>query len=178
MSQSDLGPSDPGLWDWSVSVYAAPDVADCCLRLQDNHDQNVPLLLWAGWVASTGRAVDDDDIEAACDTARAWAETTIAPLRAIRRRLKAPIPDLDDAAREAIRDQVKAVELAAERSLLTELESLAPSPSGAKKPIIDLLATTARLWARVVPRPALTVLAERLAAATSSPSFGAAPPRL
>ena len=37
------------------------------------------------------------------------------------------MPDLDDAAREAVRAQVKAVELEAERRLLAALEALAPA---------------------------------------------------
>jgi uncharacterized protein (TIGR02444 family) len=37
-----------GLWDWAVAAYGAPDVGDACVALQDSHDQNVPLLLWAG----------------------------------------------------------------------------------------------------------------------------------
>lgn len=154
------------LWDWSVVAYAAPDVAEACLALQDDHDQNVPLLLWAAWTAATGRKPDADDIEAACDTARAWAETTLGPLRAIRRRLKGPNPDLDASAREAVRDRVKAVELLAERHLLEALEAIGPAPSGSARPIIDGLAATARVWDRVVPRPALQRLASRLGEAT------------
>jgi uncharacterized protein (TIGR02444 family) len=150
------------LWDWSSKAYAAPGVASACLHLQDVADQNVPLLLWAAWVAQTGRRPEEDDIEAACDTARAWAGTTVSPLRAIRRTLKAPIPDMDDAAREAVRDQIKAVELLAERKLLEALEALAPAPSGAPRRAIEGLVETARLWARVVPRPALVELSAHL----------------
>lgn len=153
------------LWDWSVAAYAVPGVAEACLALQDNHDQNVPLLLWSAWTAATGRKPDADDIEAACDVARAWSETTIAPLRAVRRTLKGPIPDLDPAAREAVRNQVKAIELAAERHLLTALEDIGPASSGPARPVIDGLVATARVWDRVVPRPALQLLASRLGGA-------------
>ena len=44
------------------------------------------------------------------------------------------------------------------------LEELAPVPSGAPRRAIDGLAETAKLWARVVPRPALTTLADHLPA--------------
>jgi hypothetical protein len=47
---------------------------------------------------------------------------------------------------------------------MLELESLAPAPSAAPRRAIDGLAETAKLWARVVPRPALTTLADRLPA--------------
>jgi len=156
------------LWDWSVAAYGAPGVAEACLALQDNHEQNAPLLLWSAWCAATGRRPDAEDIEAACDTARTWADTTIIPLRAIRRTLKRVIPDLDPAAREAVREQIKVVELAAERHLLTALQDIGPAGSAAPRPYIDTLATTARVWDRVVPRQPLQTLAARLdeAAAT------------
>ncbi|MBK1969604.1 TIGR02444 family protein [Brevundimonas sp. 3P9-tot-E] len=150
------------LWTWACAAYAAPGVADACLSLQDYHEQNVPLLLWAAWTAATGRRPDEETIEAACDTARAWQTTTIAPLRAVRRTLKTPVPDLETDDRLAVREQVKAVELAAERCLLEALEVLAPPASTAQRPTLDALADTARLWDRVIPRPALSTLAERL----------------
>lgn len=152
------------LWDWAVQAYAAPGVADTCLTLQDSHDQNVPLLLWAAWTAATGRHPDAETIEAACDTARAWDLVAVAPLRGVRRILKAPIPDLDDAAREAVRNQVKAVELEAERQLLIALESLSPAPAGPVRSSVEAMAATARQWGDLTPRPALIRLAEHLPA--------------
>lgn len=151
-------------WTWAVAAYDAPGVAEACLSLQDHNEQNVPLLLWAAWVAVTGRRPDEETIEAACDAARAYDSVVTAPLRAVRRTLKAPIPDVADDHREALRRQVKALELDAERRLMLELEALAPAPSGAPRRAIDGLAETAKLWARVVPRPALTTLADRLPA--------------
>ena len=62
--------SDP-FWDWALKAYAAPGVQEACLQLQDGTGQNVPLLLWAGWTAATGRVLDEDAIEGACDCARA-----------------------------------------------------------------------------------------------------------
>ena len=150
------------LWDWAVAAYAAPDVADACLSLQDHHEQNVPLLLWSAWVAQTGRRPDEDTIEAACDTARAWDGVVVAPLRAVRRTLKAPVPDIDDGPRESVRNRIKALELEAEKHLLDALEALAPPPSAAPLPAIDGLAATTRVWSRITPRPALIRLADAL----------------
>ena len=152
------------LWDWALTAYAAEGVADACLELQDAAGQNVPLLLWAGWCARTGRTPDEDALEAAGDTARAWQDTAIAPLRAVRRALKPRAPDLDDADREAVRAQVKAVELEAERRLLTALETLAPAPSGPPQPPINALVAAARVWSPMPPRAGLVRLADRLPA--------------
>ena len=152
------------LWDWAVAAYGADGVAPACLELQDAAGQNVPLLLWAAWCAAEGRTPDEDALEAAGDTARAWQETAIAPLRAVRRALKPRAPDLDDEAREAVRAQVKAVELEAERRLLTALEALAPAPSTRPQPPIALMAAAARVWSPMVPRALLVQLADRLPA--------------
>ncbi|WP_339932112.1 TIGR02444 family protein [uncultured Brevundimonas sp.] len=152
------------LWDWAVRAYGTEGVSETCLTLQDVHEQNVPLLLWAAWTAATGRRPDEETVEAAADTARAWDLAAVAPLRAVRRTLKAAIPDIDNPAREAIRTQVKAVELDAERQLLAALEALAPAPDAAPQPPIAALAAAARAWGTVTPRPALVRLAERLPA--------------
>ena len=152
------------LWDWAVTAYRADGVEEACLHLQDAAGQNVPLLLWAAWGARTGRAPDADTLEAACDIARAWQEPAIAPLREVRRSLKGRNPDLEDADREAVRNQVKAVELEAERRLLAALEALTPAPGGAPRPSLDALIAVARQWSPMTPRPGLTALAERLPA--------------
>ncbi len=155
---------ESSFWDWALKAYSAPGVQETCLQLQDGTGQNVPLLLWAAWSAATGRRLDEDAVEGACDCARAWDETAVAPLRALRRTLKGVNPDIDDAARESLREAVKTVELAAERHLMAGLEALAPAPSGPPRPAIDALVAVARVWSRVVPRPGLTTLAERLPA--------------
>lgn len=152
------------LWDWVLAAWAAEGVADACLELQDSAGQNIPLLLWAAWCAAEGRAPDEDALEAASDTARAWQETAIAPLRAVRRALKPRAPDLDDADREAVRVQVKAVELEAERRLLTALEALAPPTSGPAQPPLSAMVAVARVWSPITPRAGLVRLAERLPA--------------
>ena len=152
------------LWDWASAAYAADGVAEACVELQDAAGQNVPLLLWAAWAAVTGRTLDGDTLEAGCDTARVWQETAIAPLRAVRRALKPRAPDLDDAARETVRNQVKAVELAAERHLLAALEALAPSPSGSPRAPLETMVAAARQWSPMTPRAGLVRLAERLPA--------------
>ena len=149
------------LWDWAVRAYASDGVGEACLHLQDAAGQNVPLLLWAAWTARTGRNPDAGTLEAACDVARAWQDTAIAPLREVRRTLKGRNPDLEDADREAVRAQVKAVELEAERRLLAALEALTPAPQGAPRPVLEALIATARQWSPMTPRPGLTALAER-----------------
>ena len=153
------------LWTWAVAAYAKPGVSDACLELQDAGGQNVCLLLWAAWTAETGQALDDDARADACDIARAWEDAAVAPLRAVRRRLKARILDMDDDARQAVRDQVKAVELTAERHLLQALETASrPADRPSTAPCIDALAAVYRDWSGTAPRALLTALDQRLSA--------------
>ena len=160
----DDSAQDTAFWDWALRAYAAPGVQEICLQLQDTAGQNVPLLLWAAWTAATGRPIDEDAVEGACDCARAWDAAAISPLRAVRRTLKGTNPDMDNAARENLREAVKAVELASERHMMAGLQALVPAEPGPPLPALDALVAVARIWSRVVPRPALTTLAERLPA--------------
>ncbi len=155
------------LWDWTVGAYGAPGVEAASLMLQDTAGQSVPLLLWSAWTARTGRAVDDETLEAAVDTAKAWTEAAVAPLRAVRVRLKAPLSDLEPGARERVRAEVKRVELMAEEALLADLEALtdgAPGAALSDEALLDRLVEAAREWNGKVPREALKAWAERLPA--------------
>lgn len=152
------------LWDWAVRAYAVEGVRIACLDLQDAQGQNVPLMLWAAWAARTGRAPDEDTLDAAVDTARAWENAAVAPLRAVRRGLKTRLPDIEDTDREAVREAVKAIELDAERHLLAALEALSPAEGGAPLPVLPALVSASRLWGEITPRTALALLADRLPA--------------
>jgi uncharacterized protein (TIGR02444 family) len=150
-------------WDWAVAAYARPGVEEALLELQDRWGQSVPLLLVAAWAGTAGRPLSSERLEAAVETARAYEATVISPLRAIRRTLKAPVPDLEDAARLGIREQVKALELDAERRLIGALEAIAcEADAKAPEPVSHALAAAAHLWSRVIPRAELAALAARL----------------
>ncbi len=152
------------LWEWALKVYAAPKVREALLDLQDVNEQNVCLLLWAGWAGETGRPLDEDAYEEAADIARTWEDSVVLPLRTLRRSLKKPIPDLDPAARESVRAEIKAVELRAERASLAALESV---EAGARPAKTDAaLVAAARAWGGATPRAQLQSLAVLLSAAS------------
>jgi uncharacterized protein (TIGR02444 family) len=114
------------LWDWTLAVYARPDVPNACLQLQDQFGRNTSFLLWAAWAGAKGRAPDAAGLADAATVARAWEADVLAPLREVRRRLKPVRPPVNDAARERLREEVKAAELRAERVLMETLEALTP----------------------------------------------------
>ncbi len=145
-------------WDWAVAAYARQPVAEACLHLQDAHGQNVPWLLWAAWMAGEGRSAD---LKSAAKVMRAWDVEVGAPLRGVRRALKPPRPPVDEIAKEALRDAVKAVELRGERVLMESLEALS-GPSGDPVSILDGLAAAAEASGDPPRRSALEKLAAAL----------------
>jgi hypothetical protein len=108
-------------------------------------------------MAEQGRQAD---LKAAAGLMRRWDSEVGAPLRGVRRALKPPRPPVDEVAKEAFRDAVKAVELKGERVLLESLEALAGPPS-APASLIDGLVAAAEASGDPPRRAAL----ERLAAA-------------
>ena len=144
------------IWDWALEAYARPGVPDACLRLQDEYGQNTSLLLWA--VRAEVR--DPDVLAGAAAAARAWDRTALVPLRDVRRALKPPLPPFDDGARLELREQVKGLELAAERLLLETLDRLSKGRGGA--PALEALTAASAAWGKPAPAQALAELAVAL----------------
>lgn len=145
------------LWDGVVAAYARPGIPETCLKLQDEFGQNTSLLLWAALVRPSDPAL----LARAAEAARSWDETALQPLRAVRRALKTPLPPVADAAREGLREDVKAAELRAERVLVETLEGLAAAPAGGEA--LDAVTAAARAWGRPAPAEALAALVTGLA---------------
>jgi uncharacterized protein (TIGR02444 family) len=143
------------LWDWAVEAYGRPGAERACLALQDEHDQNVPYLLWAAWARSCDRSV----LDRAADIALRWEVLAVGPIRMVRRALKPGFSGVPEAARQALRDDVKAAELRAERVLLESLEALGP-PGDAE--ILPTLRAASAAWGNVAPANALAALADAL----------------
>lgn len=145
------------LWTWALETYALDGVPEACLALQDEHGQNTPFLLWAIWAETA----DPDLLARAAAASRAWDAVAVKPLRAVRRALKSAQPPIDDDAREALREDVKAAELHAERVLLETLAEMSGHQKGGAH-ALDALRAAAQAWGLPVSDEALAVLAEAL----------------
>lgn len=145
------------IWEWTLAAYGRPGVADACLRLQDEFGQNTDLLLWAVWAETK----DPQLLVRGAAAARAWDQIALSPLREVRRALKPPAPPVADHARESLRQDVKTVELRAERVLLETLAELAGEARGGAHALEALKAASAA-WKPAAPDAELAALAAAL----------------
>ena len=116
------------LWSFSLSTYAQPGVEPACLQLQ-SAGINVCLLLCGLWLGERGVAFNEHRLQQLRRVAEPWDADVVRPLRALRVNWK--VVAADDGELNALREQVKALELEAERHLLVRLERTALSwPQG------------------------------------------------
>ena len=115
-------------WDYSLALYAAPGVAEACIGLQDRHGLDVNLLLFCCWASHRGHGLSGDELDRLLAVSRDWQTEVVQPLRRLRRRLKAEAAASADVA--ALRDSIKAQELAAERIAQDRLQDCLPLDDG------------------------------------------------
>ena len=145
-----------GLWDWALRAYGRPGVPETCLTLQDSFGQNTTLLLWAVWAETADPAL----LARAAEVARRWEGLALTPIRQVRRALKAPFEGVEPEAREGLREDVKAVELRAERVLMETLEAMTQEQGGAHA--LAALEAASAAWGTPAPHAALAALAAAL----------------
>lgn len=110
------------LWSFALSTYARPGVEAACLRLQEQ-GADVCLLLCGAWLEQRGVAAAPERVLALQQLARPWRTQVIEPLRQVRVQWR--VMAQQDQPLAALRERIKALELEAERELLTRLEALA-----------------------------------------------------
>jgi uncharacterized protein (TIGR02444 family) len=115
-TQSDQGSAQGSpFWRFSLRLYRAPGVGDACIALQEEAGVDVNLLLVLLWQATERRVLTAADIKALDETIGGWRDTTVIPLRNVRRALKSSPGLVAPNTAEAFRTRIKAVELEAER---------------------------------------------------------------
>lgn len=113
-------PSETDLWEYALDVYGRPGVQALCLRLQ-TAGANVCLLLTAAWLGERGVACNPQLIAQLETIAQPWQHAVIEPLRALRQNWRDEA--FLDPALGRLREQVKALELQAERVSLERLQT-------------------------------------------------------
>jgi uncharacterized protein (TIGR02444 family) len=115
-------------WRFSLRFYRQPAVADACIALQEQAGVDVNLLLFLLWHATYKRALSAAEVTELEGRIGPWRDTTVIPLRAVRRALKSPPALVAPATAEAFRTRIKAVELEAERLQQEAMYELARPP--------------------------------------------------
>lgn len=149
-------------WRFIGAVYTRPGVQQSCLHLQERMQADIVLLLFGGWLARCGMALSTAATHEATALVSSWREAVIGPLRAIRTTMKSsPLMVRPEAA--ALRDQIKADELTAERIELGLLVGWAASrwpQTGASD--ADLVATNLPLCLPAAPDAAARAALRRI----------------
>lgn len=109
--------SSEAAWQHIGALYADEAVARDLLRRQDAEGLDVVLHLFGQWAATQGRALDAGALAEADAQVAAWRAQVVVPLRQLRRAMKGLVTPATD----AVRRQVQAAELAAERAELDML---------------------------------------------------------
>lgn len=111
-------PSD--LWSFTLDFYARPGVEQACLSLQAS-GANVCLLLCGVWLARRGVVCSVERAREIGQLATPWHDEVVRPLRELRTQWREGAKQ--DTQLSLLREQVKALELGAERELLARLQA-------------------------------------------------------
>ncbi|AVD85352.1 TIGR02444 family protein [Pseudomonas sp. SWI6] len=107
------------LWNHALALYARPGVKQACLALQAS-GADVCLLLCGTWLQIRGVAASRARVGALRELAAPWQREVVAPLRHLRQQWREAATS--DPQLLALREQVKGLELQAEKALLERLQ--------------------------------------------------------
>lgn len=107
---------EPDLWSFALAFYARPGIAPLCLRLQAEGGTDVMLLIAHCFAfARQDAPLAMAEVEMLRGHVADWRRRAVLPLRALRVDLRDVVAHLLDPEREAFRERLKQVELAAEK---------------------------------------------------------------
>lgn len=109
------------LWSFALDLYARPGVEGASLELQQA-GADVCVLICAAWLGQRGVPWRKEYLARLQLLAEPWQTDVISPLRHLRQQWRTAAQSNDELA--TLREQVKALELEAERQLLVRLEGL------------------------------------------------------
>ena len=118
-------------WNFSLSFYARPGIAEICLDLQDRFGADVNVLLYVLWQAQRRRRLEAEEIERLIALIDDWQLHVVRPLRGVRRFLKEPGQIWSSQEVASLRQRLKEEELLAERLQQAAMEAAFPNPGEA-----------------------------------------------
>lgn len=112
------------LWNFAKRVYACPGAEEACLQLQAS-GADICLLLTALWLEQRQVACSGTRSDALQSIAGPWQDAVVKPLRQMRQDWRTRAQQ--DEQLRLLREQVKILELQAEKALLMRLEQCSQS---------------------------------------------------
>lgn len=109
-------------WNFSLSLYEREGVATACLQLQAEYRFDVNLLLFCHWYGSSYGELDPQLLSNAISLSARWHNHVVQPLRTTRNWMKKQEDRSEQF--DALRERIKAGELAAEKIQQQEIEKL------------------------------------------------------
>ncbi len=177
-------PPEETFWNFSCRVYAQEGVPASCLALQDTHEQDVNLLLFALWHAHTRGTLPPTLLQEALDFSLPWRAHVVGPLRHARVWLKFALSAPENQSRaEALvplRERIKAVELQSEKWQQEALDAMVKTSAQTLSPSAQRIAARENLHALVSAQKqdmsiALTGALEELIGRVMDPAHTTAP---
>lgn len=105
---------DHAFWRFSLGRYQRPGVAALCLKAQRRHDADVNLLFFGLWLGSRGQRTTPEGILRAQERVAGWHSEVVRALRYARSWMK-QCQVGERLRREALREDIKRLEIEAER---------------------------------------------------------------
>ncbi|MAB97361.1 MAG: TIGR02444 family protein [Pseudomonadaceae bacterium] len=127
------------LWHFAEQLYSQPGVEAACLELQE-HGADVCLLLCGTWLGVNGVECSAERAAQLRAMSQPWQEQVVSRLRGVRQDWRARA--FDDPQLKALREQVKQLELQAERIQLERLAGLATQWPRSDQPSVGLWLTS------------------------------------
>ncbi|TQN54863.1 TIGR02444 family protein [Agrobacterium tumefaciens] len=112
------------LWEFMLGFYALPGISRSCLELQESHNIDVPIFLAVLRYIGSGQDFDLPALKALDGRCGEWRNTVIKPLRALRTAMKTKSQMTEDMQGWSLREEIKAIELSAEKIEIAMLEKL------------------------------------------------------
>ncbi len=125
-------------WDFALAVYRRQGVEKACLALQERHGVDVNVVLFCCWLGESGRgALSAGEMARTLTAVTEWHDAVVGGLRAVRGALKGGLEPAPRALGDALRRQVLACELDAERVQQIMLCAAVERSEPADKPPIE-----------------------------------------
>lgn len=141
-----------------MALYGRDGVPEACLHLQDRHEVDVPVALFAAYVGAVRRqTLTDSDVEIARGRVDGWHREVVRALRGVRQRLKTGPPPAPNDVTARLRSQVQKIEIEAESIELDQLDALLPdldpmpAPGGAAECAYTAIETVIKAYSRAAP---------------------------